>query len=98
MADTSSTDPVVEQAVEIDASPDDVWHTLTDPEELARWLNAEVDLELEPGAVGRVVDPDGTVHQVLVTEVDRPRRLAWHWWQDGGDLSSVEIVVTPCGH
>jgi len=102
MADTSSSDPVVEQpaveqSVDIEAAPDEVWHTLTDPDELSRWLDAEVDLDLEPGSVGRVVHPDGTVHQVLVTEVEPPHRLAWHWWEDGGDLSTVEITVTPTG-
>ena len=68
---------------------------LTDPDELAEWLDAEVDLDLEPGAVGRVIDPDGTVRQVLVTDVEPGRRLAWHWWSDDDELSSVELVLEP---
>ena len=93
--DTTPTQPRVEHCVDVDASPDDVWHTLTDPAELARWLDAEVVLELEPGAVGRVTDADGTVREVLVTQVEPGRVLAWHWWEDGGELSSVEITTLP---
>src|SRR4051812_15521837 len=87
--------PRVERCVDIEASPADVWHTLTDPAELARWLDAEVVLDLEPGAVGHVVDADGHVRQVLVTEVEPGHLLAWHWWEDDGELSSVEITTVP---
>ncbi len=32
---------------------------------------------------------------MLVTTVEPGHRLAWHWWPDGGDLSSVEITTVP---
>ncbi|MGZ4716045.1 MAG: SRPBCC domain-containing protein [Acidimicrobiales bacterium] len=80
--------------VELSAPGDVVWAVLTDPDELAEWLGGEVDLTLEPGSVGRVTDPDGTVRQVLVTDVEPGRRLGWHWWSDD-ELSSVELVVEP---
>ena len=95
MNETPPAAPQVEHCIDIDASPDAVWETLTDPAELARWLQADVVLDLEPGAVGRVIHPDGTVRQVLVTEVEPGRVLAWHWWEDGGELSSVEITTRP---
>ena len=37
------------------------------------------------------------MRHLLVTTVDEPRRLAWHWWHDGGELSAVEITVVPVG-
>jgi uncharacterized protein YndB with AHSA1/START domain len=97
MTDAMAAHPHVEQCVEIDAPVDDVWHTLTDPAELAGWLDAEVVVDLEPGSVGHVVDPDGTVRQVLVTQVEPGHLLAWHWWADEGELSSVEITMIPVG-
>jgi uncharacterized protein YndB with AHSA1/START domain len=88
-------DTTVEQSTEIDADVDEVWEVLTDPDALGRWLGREVDLDLQPGAAGRVVDPDGTVRQVLVTDVEEAARVAWHWWEDDGPLTSVEITLTP---
>jgi uncharacterized protein YndB with AHSA1/START domain len=100
--DTSQTDPdhptpaeQIVREVELSAPVDAVWAVLTDPDELAEWLGGEVDLELEPGAAGRVTDPDGTVRQVLVTDVEPGRRLGWHWWSDDDELSSVELVLEP---
>ena len=94
-APAPSPDTAVEQSTEIDAGVDEVWEVLTDPDALGRWLGREVDLDLQPGGVGRVVDPDGTVRQVLVTDVDEASRVAWHWWEDGGPLTSVEITLRP---
>ncbi len=100
--DTTHTEPElpapaeqVIREVELSAPVDVVWAVLTDPDELAEWMGGEVDLPLEPGAVGRVTDPDGTVRQVLVTDVEPSVRLAWHWWSDDGELSSVELVLEP---
>src|SRR5690348_4354017 len=95
--DTGHTEPEsshqgeqIVREVELSAPSDVVWAVLTDPDELAGWMGGEVDLPLEPGAVGRVTDPDGTVRQVLVTDVEPGRRLGWHWWSDDDELSSVE--------
>ena len=100
----------VERTVIIEASPDEVWRSLTEPEELASWLGGEVDLDrpLAPGAAGRVVEPDGSVRHLLVTGHEPGRQLRWHWWHEGahgdvhepadeGVLSSVEITVAPEG-
>jgi uncharacterized protein YndB with AHSA1/START domain len=88
-------DTAVEQSHEIEADVDEVWEVLTDPDALGRWLGTEVDLDLRPGGVGHVVDPDGTVRQVLVTDVEEATRVAWHWWEDDGPLTSVEITLSP---
>jgi hypothetical protein len=51
---------------------------------------------MRPGGCGHVID-DGVRREVLVTAVEPGRRLAWHWWADGGELSSVEITLLPAG-
>jgi uncharacterized protein YndB with AHSA1/START domain len=87
----------VEDGVDIDAPADEVWEALAAPGGLASWLG-DGELDLVPGAVGVLVDPDdGLTREVIVTEVDEGRRIAWHWWPDGGDLSSVEIALEPVG-
>ncbi len=96
--DELETAQVVRRVV-IDAPVEAVWPSLADPDALARWLQADVSLDgvLAPGVAGRVIDADGAVRHVLITDVEHGRRLAWHWWEDGGELSSVEITTTPQG-
>ena len=96
----------VTESVVVDAELEDLWRTLTDGEELGRWLGAEVDLTVVPGARGVVVDDDGTRRVVEVDEVVAGRSLRWRWrpagedpgWtpegHDGG-WSIVEIAVAP---
>jgi len=88
----------VERSVRIEAPAEVVWQSLADPEELGAWLGGEVVLDrpLAPGAAGHVVEDDGSFRRLLVTEVG-PGRLAWHWWREGGELSSVEIEARPAG-
>jgi uncharacterized protein YndB with AHSA1/START domain len=83
----------VTHAIDLDASLDDVWQAVTDPAQLAAWFGGEVDLEVKPAAAGRIVGDDGTEYAVLVTDVDDHRRVAWHWWDDQGSLSSVELTL-----
>jgi uncharacterized protein YndB with AHSA1/START domain len=86
--------------VTLPAGPDAVWELLTRPEDLEGWLGAEVHLDPTPGAGGRVTDHDGTVHHLVVEEVEPGRRLSWRWWTDDeGELggSRVEVTVTPAG-
>ena len=85
----------IEQTIDVDAPIADVWEAVTDPDALADWLGAGVDLDVRVAGTGRVVDHDGTVRQVLVTDVEPGQRLAWHWWSDDGELSSVELTLEP---
>jgi uncharacterized protein YndB with AHSA1/START domain len=87
----------VEHEIDLDAPLDDVWAAVTDPSQLAEWLGGEVDLEVRPAAAGHVVGDDGARYDVLVTDVDDHRRVAWHWWDDSGALSSVELTIEPVG-
>jgi uncharacterized protein YndB with AHSA1/START domain len=89
--------PVVEHEVVLDAPLADVWRTVTDPTELAGWFGGTVELDVRPGGGGRIVDDAGTSYEVLVTDVDAGQRVAWHWWDQHGALSSVEITIAPNG-
>ncbi len=80
-----------EQVVDLGTSIESAWAALSNPDELAQWLGSSVELEVQPGGRGRIVDDDGTVRDVLVTAVDELHGISWHWWSDGGDLSSVEL-------
>ena len=92
---SSHTAPRVERSVELEAGTEEVWHALTDCEQLEGWLGDEVEIDLQPGGCGHVVDDEGVHREVLVTAVEPEHRLAWHWWAEGGELSSVEITLVP---
>ena len=81
--------------MDLDAPVGDVWDAITDPAALAAWLGAEVELDIAVAGTGRAVDHDGTVREILVTDVEPGHRLAWHWWSDDGELSSVELTLEP---
>jgi len=89
----------VERSIHVDAPVDDVWPSVAEPDELSVWLGGEVELDrpIGPGAAGELREPDGSVRHLLVTDHEPGRRLAWHWWRDGEELSSVEITVRPDG-
>jgi uncharacterized protein YndB with AHSA1/START domain len=91
----------IERHVTLPLDVDEAWRLVSDPNELATWIGTEVDLELEPGASGEVVDPDGTRRQLVIDTVDAGRSISWYWWSDdvvdGGVVSRVQILVTPDG-
>src|SRR5262245_50098440 len=71
----------VTRSVDLDASPDDVWQAVADPDERARWLD----------------DPDAVSRRVRVDEAAPGERLVWTWWRPGeeGDASTVSVVLSP---
>lgn len=89
----------VERHVTLPSDPTQAWELLTDPIELAGWLGDDVDLTPTPGAIGHVLERDGTQRSLVVEEVDEGRRLSWRWWPEGDDPdaagSRVEITLSP---
>lgn len=86
-----SHESVIEE-LEVEGDLADVWAAVTAGE----WLGDDVELDVRIGGAGHVTD-DGETRQVVVTDVDHGRRIAWHWWSDRGDLSSVEVTLVPDG-
>jgi uncharacterized protein YndB with AHSA1/START domain len=82
----------ITRSVELEASADDVWRALTEPELLADWLDV-VELDVRPGGDGLIVEPDGAVRRARVDDVQPARRLSLCWWpEDGsGPASTVEL-------
>jgi uncharacterized protein YndB with AHSA1/START domain len=89
--DGEATEARFEQVVDLDASIEAAWDAISDPSELANWLGPVVELDLRPGGHGRVVDDDGAVRQLVITDVRAGEQVAWHWWSESGELSSVEL-------
>lgn len=85
----------VEQHVDVDGDTEAVWRSISDRDELAGWFGGAVDVDIRPGEAGTIVDDEGTRYDVLVTDVEEGRRVAWHWWDEHGHLSSVEISLEP---
>jgi uncharacterized protein YndB with AHSA1/START domain len=94
---TELDNEVVRRVVEIDAAIDELWHMISDPDELATWLADDVDLDVRPGARGRISDDD-ELYDVEVDEVEDGERVVWRWRPvdgDGSATSRVELVVAP---
>jgi uncharacterized protein YndB with AHSA1/START domain len=75
------------------------WRALTDPRLVAAWLGARPRLDLRvPGSRGTLTDPDGTVREVVVEQVEPPHRLVLRWCGDRGhaaEPSRVEVTLAP---
>jgi uncharacterized protein YndB with AHSA1/START domain len=83
---------VVERAIELDLSTEELWAAVCDP---ASWLSDEGSLTISPGGEGTLVD-EGIVRRAVVEEVEAGRRLVFRWWRDGGDRSDesrVELTI-----
>ena len=93
---------VVARHVTLPTALDEAWTLVTRPDELERWLGADVVLDPTPGSPGLVIDHDGTRRHLLVEDVaatgDTSRRLAWRWWDEDaegrrGATSRVELTL-----
>lgn len=82
--------PEVERAIEVPASPKEVWERIVDGELAEEWMG--VTLEPRPG--GQVDVPDreviGTVEEVVPGE-----SITWSWRELDGEPSQVTIEVHP---
>ena len=85
----------ITRSVELDASVDDVWRAVTEPELLGDWLGSVVELDVRPGGEGVIVEAGGEVRRARIEEVEPARRLALRWWpEDGsGPESTVELEL-----
>jgi uncharacterized protein YndB with AHSA1/START domain len=86
----------MERTIELAAPPDEVWDALTQPELLASWFGADVEIEARRGGAVDARFPDGTRRRGVVQAVDPPRRLAFRWRPvppAAGDASVVELVL-----
>ena len=59
-----------------------VWRSLTEPDELAHWFPSKVSGDVRLGATLRFSFDGGMEMEGEVTECDPPRRLAFYWGED----------------
>ena len=64
--------------------PAAVWSAVTEPDELAHWFPATVDVDLRPGGAMRFVFPEGEAPagEGRVLELEPERRFAFTWGED----------------
>jgi uncharacterized protein YndB with AHSA1/START domain len=84
------TDERVTRSVVLPAGPEDVWSTLTRPEELSAWLGEVVELELEPGG-SFVVRQEGSTRRGVVEAAEPGRILSFRWRRLTGAGVSLEV-------
>lgn len=86
----------VEREIHVEATPEVVYEVISTPEHLREWWPDEVDLEPVPGATGTVSFGDTKVVAVTVVEADPPRRFAFRWTHDEGEVATAEnsLLVT----
>lgn len=79
-----------------DATPDEVWAALTNPEQLRGWLADASRLELRPdGRMELQFQGDAETTEGLVREVDPGAVLEWEWVHDPGRRSVVRFELVP---
>jgi uncharacterized protein YndB with AHSA1/START domain len=105
---TRGADRIVRESIDIAASPEDVFHALTDPRELAAWLVGADDFaagewaaDAAPGTSwsAPAMAPDGAPGSVRgeFLVVDSPRRLVstWHASWDHYARTIVRYELEP---
>ena len=93
---------MIEREIVIEAPPELVWRTITEPDQLSQWFADRVDLVIEPGARGFMEfgDQGGPV---VVEVVDPPARFTFRWnFHQGqepapGNSMLVEFTLIPEG-
>ncbi len=83
------SDDVIRE-IHLDAPPEEVWRSLTEPGELSHWLADDAYLDLRPGGDVRMRTEGGEQRTGWVEEADPARRLAF-WWRTGEDDEPTRV-------
>jgi uncharacterized protein YndB with AHSA1/START domain len=86
--------PWVERETLVEATPEEVWESLTDEDRLEEWLAPDVDLDPVEGGEIAVRDGEGE-RSGTVTRVEENERFAFTWSRPGEDESFVEFTIQP---
>lgn len=74
----------IERDIEIEAPIDVVWRTITEPDQISRWLCDSVDVAVRPGANGTLTfardgEAEPLVVNLAVVSVQPPHLLSFRW-------------------
>jgi uncharacterized protein YndB with AHSA1/START domain len=90
----------VHRRIVLEATPDEAWRALTDPDELAAWWGEGSQLDAVPGGEGRFEEDDEPTRLARVVEVRSGRRLVLDWWPEDPEVDEpatrVTIELVPC--
>ncbi len=91
----------IERDIDIDAPAEVVWRTITEPDQIARWLADSSDVAARPGAVGTLAfgghgEGHPLVVNLAVVTVDRPHRFSFRWTHPSGATATPanSVLVT----
>jgi len=82
----------IEHRLHIDGPPEAVWHALTDPAQLERWIASTASVDLSPGGRFDLGWGDEGVLEVRSAEPERRLELAWMVF---GDPTVVTFELEP---
>src|SRR5689334_18792983 len=87
----------VERSEHFDATPEELWPVVSEPDALAEWLAADVEIDPRPGGRVHVVEPDGLVRVGVVHRVVPHERIEFTWTVVDGDArpSVVSFELVP---
>jgi uncharacterized protein YndB with AHSA1/START domain len=84
--------PWVERETMVEASPEEVWESLTDEDRLGEWMAPEV--ELDPVEGGEIAVRDGDDQRSGTVEIlEENERFAFTWSRPGEGESFVEFTI-----
>jgi uncharacterized protein YndB with AHSA1/START domain len=82
---------VVRRTVDLDVPVEQLWQLVADPARMAEWLGDAVDIDVQPGGTGAIVD-DGVLKFVHVDRIDAGRRLSFSWWEPDQPEHTAQVV------
>ena len=83
----------IERDVVIEAPPDVVWKTITEPDQITRWFADRVELDLKAGAQGYLGFGKDVGTAILVEAVEEPSRFAFRWNRTQDDDPTLDNSV-----
>ncbi len=82
----------------LDASPDRVYRSWSDPEELVRWFPRRIEGSLNVGARSLLVwEEDRAWWEVTAAEPGRRFIFRWPWLPDDSWVTQVTVAMEPSG-
>jgi uncharacterized protein YndB with AHSA1/START domain len=84
--------PWVERETLVEATPEEVWESLTDEDRLEEWLAPDVELDPTEGGEIAVRDDEGERSGTVQT-LEENERFAFTWSRPGEGESFVEFTI-----
>jgi uncharacterized protein YndB with AHSA1/START domain len=86
-----AVDATITKTVSLPATPAEVWHALTAPDELSTWLGEVVELEPRPGGSMILRDANGSIRRGVVEEAEPHHLLVIRWRRLDGAGGSLHV-------